>query len=135
MVDGLKSAKELRLEDPGADLKSRKRHVKKHGFDYSIRDKILKDMGFHSYYSYLKSDLWKSIRKTVLDRDGYQCTCCGKQAECVHHVRYDSDTLSGRTIKWLKSLCNKCHKKIECTKKGKKLSYNESLSRYNKLSK
>lgn len=133
MDNSLKSAKELRLDDPGKHLKSRAKYAKKHGFDYYIRDEILKDLGFSSYWSYLNSDLWKTIRKSVMSRDHYKCTCCGNPVECVHHVRYDADTMSGRTLKWLTSLCNKCHQKIECTKKGKKLSYNESLSRYNSM--
>lgn len=65
--------------------------------------------------TYWNSRQWKTIRRRVLERDSYSCTCCGKRAETVHHRSYDREVLSGKRDADLVSLCGSCHKEIEFT--------------------
>ena len=78
--------------------------------------------GFGSYQEYLKSDLWKSIRARVLERDNYKCRLCGKHATQVHHRHYGIRTMKGKTLTHLMSVCGGCHQKIEIDCEGKKRS-------------
>ena len=77
------------------------------------RQAVLQHMGYADYTEYLSSPLWASIRKTVLDRDNWQCCACSQRAIQVHHCRYDLPTLSGRDLSQLKSICVRCHSRIE----------------------
>lgn len=85
-----------------------------------FREQTLKEMGYSSYAEYLASDLWKSIRKQVLDNAKKCVLCKGKPTE-VHHKNYHRPTLEGKTIDSLVPLCRFCHYRIEFTK-GKKNS-------------
>jgi 5-methylcytosine-specific restriction endonuclease McrA len=62
---------------------------------------------------YLKSDLWKAIRRRVLERDGKRCCRCKRPASVVHHQSYDKDVLAGTADYMLTSLCFDCHAFIE----------------------
>lgn len=58
---------------------------------------------------FYKSELWLSLRKQALSRDGYKCRKCGKDYELnVHHIRSRSrggeDALGN-----LLTLCEDCH--------------------------
>lgn len=77
-----------------------------------------------SYSEYLKSPKWAQIRARVWARDSYKCQCCSEKAECVHHRKYSKHILNGETscFHFLISLCNSCHKYIEFTDKGEKIS-------------
>lgn len=87
---------------------------------YKRRDAVLLDMGFANYKAYLASDLWKSIRTKVLERDGGKCHACKRPAKHVHHTDYSLDVMAGARIESLRSLCAGCHKGIEfSTKFGK----------------
>lgn len=91
-------------------------------------EEILNKMGFKNYQQYLTSSKWEQIRQEVFKYKSDKCSYCKKLAECIHHTRYDEDTMMGRSFKNLIPLCNKCHKKIEFTN-GKK----NSLDRANYL--
>jgi hypothetical protein len=82
----------------------------------------LSSLGFSSYREYLKSDLWKTIRKRVVRRDGGKCRVCEAKAQCVHHVRYKKSTLIGNGDKWLVSLCHDCHHAVEFDSAGNKIA-------------
>ncbi|WP_299336649.1 hypothetical protein [uncultured Psychroserpens sp.] len=58
---------------------------------------------------YLKSDAWKRKRYVVLKRDNWRCTYCGNKATQVHHTRYAKYNIGKEPIKWLESVCYKCH--------------------------
>jgi|694.fasta_scaffold97298_9 hypothetical protein len=92
---------------------------------------ILNKMGFKNYSQYLDSDKWKQIRREVFKYKSNKCSCCKKFAECIHHTRYDEDTMSGSNFKNLIPLCNRCHKNIEFTN-GKKNSLNKANHLLNK---
>lgn len=81
------------------------------------------------YQDYLQSDLWKSIRQIVLERDSHTCRICGAPAQAVHHSNYSMAVLSGRSIVALFSICNSCHKFIEFKKDGSKSHLKEVRNR------
>lgn len=56
---------------------------------------------------------WNSIRKDILERDGYQCTECGTSKEQlhVHHITPVSEGGS-HSPKNLRTLCHSCHEDI-----------------------
>jgi len=98
------------------------------GSRYGRRNAILLEMGFKSYKAYLASDLWKSIRQRVFDRDGGICRLCLKRkAKSVHHVTYHEDTLRGETLDQLVSICGGCHVYSEFDSKGEKLTYTAEI--------
>lgn len=63
------------------------------------------------YYNevYLKSDAWRKKRYVVLKRDNWLCVHCGEKATQVHHTRYATKNIGREPIKWLQSVCEKCH--------------------------
>jgi hypothetical protein len=71
-----------------------------------------------AHADYLKTPLWKRIRKRILKRDNNICQLCGNRASVVHHRSYDNDVLLGTNDNHLISLCNECHEKIEFTNEG-----------------
>ena len=70
-------------------------------------------LGFKTYNDYLNSDLWRTIRSRVFDRDGYACRDCGVLEEpiVVHHTSYALDVLEGRDDRCLVTLCHPCHRR------------------------
>ncbi len=72
------------------------------------RRMVLMELGFDTYEAYLYSDLWKRIRRAVLDRDRHRCKC-GSKATQVHHRRYAKVDLAGSTLKFLVAICRPCH--------------------------
>ena len=79
------------------------------------KDAMLKSLGFDSYAEYLRSDLWKEIRKKVFSIKGRICHCCGKRASAVHHTAYTFKSLVGDTRSLMANMhpiCAKCHKKV-----------------------
>lgn len=98
--------------------------------DYSARNRLIVELKLGANYAdYLGSPLWRSIRSRVLDRDKLRCTCCSKRANQVHHLDYSRVTLLGESLNGLVSICRRCHKRIEYTKKGAK----RSLSAANRM--
>ena len=62
-----------------------------------------------SYDVYLKSKLWRRIRKRILERDENLCRECGVKAEHVHHLSYGPLVMLGMDDSKLISLCIPCH--------------------------
>jgi 5-methylcytosine-specific restriction endonuclease McrA len=84
------------------------------------RQRSLYYLGFKTYRAYLKSPLWRSIRKRVFALKGRTCSLCPCRANQVHHRRYDRATLSGALLTFLEPICDKCHTEIERTPTGRK---------------
>lgn len=80
---------------------------------YQYRDDNLLGLGFKSYRSYLKSDLWKSIRERVLVANRICAACARRSSSQVHHRSYDPATLRGDDIRSLSAVCSRCHAKGE----------------------
>lgn len=76
---------------------------------------------FRKYQSYIRSDKWKKKKEERLKKDNYICLNCGSKEKLeIHHKNYNS--LYNEDISDLKTLCEKCHKKItEKTRKKKKV--------------
>jgi hypothetical protein len=87
--------------------------------EYAKRNDILFELGFKNYRQYLRTSLWKEIRarKIALDPN---CYGCGRPVEQVHHGRYHKENLTGINLKDLYSICRRCHKYCEFTRKGYK---------------
>lgn len=64
------------------------------------------------YRAYLKGRLWRRIRLLVLRRDHWRCRSCGDRASQVHHGSYDRDTMAGKDLSKLYSLCRSCHEAV-----------------------
>ena len=95
---------------------------------YVKRDETLAKMGFESYANYLASPLWQAIRSAKIAVDP-NCEICNEKAEHVHHLSYKFSVLRGQKRYWLVSVCQKCHRKIEFTKGGKKRTFSAALTR------
>ena len=83
--------------------------------EYAERNDTLEDLGFKDYAAYLRSKLWKSIRRDKLGVDP-ECYGCGREATQVHHGKYTIENLSGLSDEHLYPICGRCHKWIEITK-------------------
>lgn len=92
---------------------------------YLNRNKLLTSMGYASYSCYLKSDLWRSIRDTVLKQSNHRCLLCRKEATEVHHCEYTKAVLLGKDLSRLISICRQCHQKIEFDGDEKRFSTND----------
>jgi len=64
-----------------------------------------------SYAEKLKDPRWQKKRLEVLNRDGWRCTECGNNTVelHVHHEKYGSEPWDVDS-KFLKTLCQPCHK-------------------------
>lgn len=94
---------------------------------YSVRNNLLRELGFKSYRHYLSSDLWASIRVRVRARSGGICECCAAMsASQVHHASYDREYLLGEKIDKLIDLCEVCHRKIERKPNGVKRGFEKT---------
>ena len=89
--------------------------------EYQLRNELLQQLGYTNYQEYLASDLWESIRQTVLDRDKNKCWCCQSFAYQVHHKSYSKSVLLGKNKRQLISVCTVCHKRAETTQSGVKV--------------
>lgn len=66
-----------------------------------------------SYNEYLHSELWYSIRQRVFDKKGKKCEGCGSDWNIqVHHTKYTTPVIDGRSLNGLRVVCETCHKKI-----------------------
>lgn len=92
---------------------------------YDDRKRFLAEVGFKSYRSYLASDLWKGIRRRVLDERPH-CEYCGKEATQVHHSSYWPAVLRGEDTRPLHPVCAICHKSGEFSREGFKRSPQEA---------
>lgn len=80
---------------------------------YQRRNEVLKEMGFASYESYLRGDLWKRIKGDVIKAAERSCLRCGRDASTVHHSVYSKANLSGETTDGMHAICQGCHLYIE----------------------
>ena len=95
---------------------------------YLKRNEILRSMGYRSYRSYLKSPLYKGIRKQVFGKYHGKCAICVKKASECHHRRYLRSDLTGSNLNFIIPVCHECHTKIELYPTGKKRSFSSAQS-------
>jgi hypothetical protein len=96
--------------------------------DYVERDRVLTEMGYSSYKEYLAGKVWSEIRIRQIKKQSW-CTGCGRKACQVHHLRYDKATLSGKSSRFIVSICDKCHRQIEFDEYNNKLSLRKANER------
>jgi hypothetical protein len=84
----------------------------------------------YDYEKYLRTVLWKEIKKWIMERDNYKCVICKSEKSRfsssgqleVHHRSYELDVLEGKNSEMLILLCSRCHKLIEfypsCSKRN-----------------
>jgi hypothetical protein len=68
--------------------------------------------GYTNYEAYRASSLWAGIRKRVFRRDRKRCRVCGCKAAVAHHRNYKPETMYGKSINGIVSLCNKHHHEV-----------------------
>ncbi len=64
---------------------------------------------FSQRFSYV-IESWFSLRNEALERDGYKCKKCGREASEVDHITEIADGGGAWSLDNLQSLCNDCHK-------------------------
>ena len=79
---------------------------------YHERERHLQVLGFQSYDAYLKSAVWKKIRRRVLQA-ATTCLRCSRHATTLHHASYDLETLRGDRVDTLVPACRRCHRQGE----------------------
>ena len=78
--------------------------------DYKQRDESLRELGFGSYEEYLRSGVWRWIRKQVMRRARGLCQSCKiNKAVEVHHTSYSVRVLLGIRMQALVAVCSMCH--------------------------
>lgn len=100
---------------------------------YANRDALLHEMGFTSYAEYLASQLWSGIRTAAFQLHGAQCKLCKSRAVVIHHLSYNKSVLLGKDLNGLAPLCDKCHYKVEFSKKNRKHSLEEAKTVFDRL--
>lgn len=86
-------------------------------FQYSQRNKKLREQGFKDYQEYLLSDTWRTIKLKIKERQSKgqkfwnQCASCGKTGIQLipHHMRYK---LRQTSLGSIVPVCQNCHEKI-----------------------
>lgn len=64
-----------------------------------------------SYWYFLDSKYWKTVREMVLKRDRYQCRICStKTGLQVHHDTYKNHFKEHLHLEDLLTICGDCHK-------------------------
>lgn len=86
--------------------------------NYSARDKILSELGFVNYATYLTSPTWFRIRQQVLA--AFPFCDCGANSEQVHHAEYTRKNLTGENLAHMRGICAACHERLERNADGTK---------------
>src|ERR1700722_20363758 len=86
-------------------------------------DDISRELGFSCYKDYLRSPLWKEIRRRVLERDEIKCARCSGKANRVHHLAYTETILKGDDDSHLVAVCDGCHSFVHTDDGGQKRSF------------
>lgn len=92
------------------------------GEEYAARNRLIQELFGQTYAEYLQSALWERIRQEVLRRFCNRCAVCRDLASQVHHSRYTTENLLGKSYSHLSALCWRCHKAIERDNDGTKRS-------------
>lgn len=82
------------------------------GLTLKAREAACRRMGYTGYDGYLRSDLWKGIRRRVMEGGEGLCSC-GAPAAQVHHAYYSTDNLSGESLDGLLPVCHPCHRQLD----------------------
>jgi 5-methylcytosine-specific restriction endonuclease McrA len=93
------------------DRQKAKKKPRKQFTEY--QKKFARVNGNPSYKKQLKYVNWKIVRLFILRRDNYTCTKCGaKENLHIHHTKYVGKFAWDTPPKYLKTLCEDCHKLV-----------------------
>ena len=103
--------------------------------EYNARDSRLRRMGFASYYDYLDSPLWRSIRQEVFAKHKGVCYACKSRAQVIHHRNYRQEVLAGKDLNAedVVPVCRLCHRIAEVLDSGDKLCIEDANRRLDML--
>ena len=89
------------------------------------------------YSQQLKHKKWKSLRLSVINRDGNKCTECGSKEKLhVHHCKYIPNAMAWQVpMEYLITLCQICHNKLHETVSSQSLVDNTILPVNHKINK
>ena len=65
-----------------------------------------------AYHDYMRSDVWRRLRREALDRDGRRCRLCNANEALQVHHRYYPEVLGTETVDALTTLCGACHEAV-----------------------
>ena len=115
----------------GSSRKVEQLPAEKNFSEYASRNALLRDYGYASYDAYLKSALWRRIKKEFLK--GRLCLLCRRSASVLHHRSYDKQTMLYGDKKTLVPMCLRCHKVIEFDDKNRKATLKEANQKLSRL--
>jgi 5-methylcytosine-specific restriction endonuclease McrA len=107
-ISNLEKDRRLGTKPPKKQKKRKKRK----------KEKIMQIPDFKTYQEFMKSGIWKKLRKQTLKRDNNKCVHCGEKAVSVHHkfyVKWGTEKLD-----YLESVCKNCHQLIHDLENEKK---------------
>ena len=67
---------------------------------------------YKKYAKYRRSEIWKTIKKRILQAASGECAACNQQAVVVHHRDYRPRVLAGLDDTPLVALCEFCHEQV-----------------------
>ncbi|MBX2850877.1 MAG: hypothetical protein KTR15_03925 [Phycisphaeraceae bacterium] len=106
-------------------MPSEEKHTEAMRLIQSLKDNPLPTWLTQEYDEYLKSSLWKKIRRRILKRDAETCMRCGGPGKQVHHRDYTLDVMAGENDDLLATVCDGCHNIITFADDGEKRSMEE----------
>ena len=75
------------------------------------REKVSQTDSREEYKTYLRSEQWRNLKASAIERADYKCELCGKPYKSVHHVkypkRYEDDHIDNLVV-----ICDQCHTKL-----------------------
>lgn len=114
---------QVRKSLKGKNYKFKKKKAKNPDYDFTGGN------GKEKYAKYLESDLWKSIRKRVLDQYNSVCEGCKSTKNIqVHHTVYNEKILSGESLLGLRVVCKTCHETIHKRQKQEVISLKKATN-------
>lgn len=69
----------------------------------------------------------------MFSEKGKTCCLCGCLAKQVHHDCYNEQALTGEDLEHLYPICKECHRGLEFSCKGKKLTFRTVSRRFRKI--
>jgi uncharacterized protein YlaI len=103
-------------------------------FAFTKRNRILKTNGFEDYQEYLKSDLWKQIKKKAcFKKEFLNChICLSEKSINLHHTKY-SRNMNKPILSGLIALCTGCHDKVHKYSRLRNVSFKSAYRKLKKI--
>lgn len=93
---------------------------------YKRRSKYLLENNVESYLIFLKSNIWKNLKKKIMASDNiywHRCIICGSTIGLeLHHVKYKRVLLKTGDLKNIRPLCREHHQETHDLSREKDLT-------------